>query len=348
MSIHRASISDLAAQLNLSVSTVSRALSDHSRISAATKKRVWELAKELNYQPNQLAAALRKGRSNTLGVVVPHIDGQFFALVVKGIETIANQAGFNVMICQSNEDAAQEQKNIETLVNAQVDGILLSLSLSTHDYQYLDDVRRRDIPLVFFDRALESTNVSAVVLDDYQGGYQAVCHLIEEGCRHIAHLGGPQHLNICRNRYQGYADALAQHNIPVDPALVHFSDLSMQDGRQGMELLLSQAPQVDAVFSCNDLALVGAMQIVKRRGLRIPQDVALAGFSNELFDSLTEPMLTSVDQRCEEMGRTAVQLLLEMIHEGPQKVQPRQVVLQPKLLVRESSQRSVLLQESKL
>lgn len=347
MSAHRASISDLAAQLNLSVSTVSRALSDHSRISDATKKRVWELARELNYQPNQLAAALRKGRSNTLGVVVPHIDGQFFALVVKGIETIANQAGFNVMICQSNEDAAQEQKNVETLVNAQVDGILLSLSLSTHDYQYLDDVRRRDIPLVFFDRALESTDVSAVVLDDYLGGYEAVCHLIEEGCRHIAHLGGPQHLNICRNRYQGYVDALTRHNIPIDPALVHFSDLSMQDGRQGMEQLLVQAPQVDAVFSCNDLALVGAMQIVKRRGLRIPQDVALAGFSNELFDSLTEPMLTSVDQRCEEMGRTAVQMLLEMIQEGPQKVQPRQVVLQPKLLIRESSQRSALLQETK-
>ncbi|WP_262710091.1 LacI family DNA-binding transcriptional regulator [Hymenobacter aquaticus] len=343
MSTHRASISDLAAQLNLSVSTVSRALSDHSRISDATKKRVWELARALNYQPNQLAAALRKGRSNTLGVVVPHIDGQFFALVVKGIETIANQAGFNVMICQSNEDAAQEQKNVETLVNAQVDGILLSLSLSTHDYRYLEDVRRRDIPLVFFDRALESTDVSAVVLDDYLGGYEAVCHLIEQGCRHIAHLGGPQHLNICRNRYQGYADALRHYNIPVDDNLVHFSDLSMQDGRQGMELLLSQAPQVDAVFSCNDLALVGAMQIVKRRGLRIPQDVALAGFSNELFDSLTEPMLTSVDQRCEEMGRTAVQLLLEMIHEGVSKVAPRQVVLQPKLLIRESSQRSGVL-----
>ncbi|WP_167852264.1 LacI family DNA-binding transcriptional regulator [Hymenobacter elongatus] len=342
MSIHRASISDLAAQLNLSVSTVSRALSDHSRISDATKKRVWELARHLNYQPNQLAAALRKGRSNTLGVVVPHIDGQFFALVVKGIETIANQAGFNVMICQSNEDAAQEQKNIETLLNAQVDGILLSLSLSTHDFRHLEEVRRREIPLVLFDRVVENTDVSAVVLNDYQGGYEAVSHLIAEGCRRIAHLGGPQHLNICKNRYQGYADALQRHDLPLDPLLLHFSDLSIQDGRQGMELLFDQTPHLDAVFSCNDLALVGAMQVVKRRGLRIPQDVALAGFSNELFDSLTEPMLTSVDQRCEEMGRTAVQMLLEMIQEGPTKVAPRQVVLQPKLLIRESSQRSML------
>ncbi|UOQ53998.1 LacI family DNA-binding transcriptional regulator [Hymenobacter cellulosivorans] len=347
MSTHRASISDLAAQLNLSVSTVSRALSDHSRISDATKKRVWELARQLNYQPNQLAAALRKGRSNTLGVVVPHIDGQFFALVVKGIETIANQAGFNVMICQSNEDAAQEQKNVETLLNAQVDGILLSLSLSTHDFGYLEAIRRRDIPVVFFDRVVESKDVSAVVLNDYQGGYEAVCHLIEQGCRQIAHLGGPQHLNICRNRYQGYADALRHNGLPIDPSLVNFSDLRIQDGRQGMETLLNQAPQLDAVFSCNDLALVGAMQIIKRRGLRIPQDVALAGFSNELFDSLTEPMLTSVDQRCEEMGRTAVQMLLELINEGPTKVAPRQVVLQPNLLIRESSLRTDLLQETK-
>jgi LacI family transcriptional regulator len=339
VAIHRASISDLAAQLNLSVSTVSRALSNHDRISEATKKRVWDLARQLHYQPNHLAAALRKGRSNTLGIVIPHIDGQFFALVVKGIETLANQAGFNMMICQSNEKVDQEKKNIEALLNAQVDGILVSLSLSTQDYAHLEEVRRRGIPLVFFDRIMESPHTSAVVLDDYRGGYDAVCHLLEQGCRKIAHLGGPQHLNICRNRYQGYADALQKHGQSLDAALVHFSDLSMQDGREGMQVLLEQVPDLDGVFACNDLALVGAMQTVKQQGLRIPQDVALAGFSNELFDSLTEPMLTSVDQRCEEMGRTAVELLLEMINAGDQPIVPRHVVLQPTLLVRESSQR---------
>ncbi|SHJ34145.1 transcriptional regulator, LacI family [Hymenobacter daecheongensis DSM 21074] len=339
MTIHRASISDLAAQLNLSVSTVSRALSNNSRISEATKQRVWELARQLHYQPNHLAAALRKGRSNTIGVVIPHIDGQFFALVVKGIETLANQAGFNVMICQSNENVAQEQKNIEALLNAQVDGILVSLSLSTHDFQHLEEVRRRGIPLVFFDRIMESEQVSAVVLDDYQGGYDAVCHLLEQGCQQIAHLGGPQHLNICKNRYQGYVNALRKYGQAVNPDLIHFSDLSMQDGRDGMAMLLKKVPHLDGVFACNDLALVGAMQMVKRQGLRIPQDVALAGFSNELFDSLTEPMLTSVDQRCEEMGRTAVELLLEMITAGKHPVTPRHVVLQPTLLIRGSSQR---------
>ncbi|GAA3943412.1 LacI family DNA-binding transcriptional regulator [Hymenobacter algoricola] len=342
MPIHRASISDLAAQLNLSVSTVSRALSNNSRISEATKKRVWDKARELHYQPNHLAAALRKGRSNTLGIVIPHIDGQFFALVVKGIETLANQAGFNLMICQSNEKVEQERKNIEALLNAQVDGILVSISLYTQDFQHLEEVRRRGIPLVFFDRIMESPLTSAVVLDDYQGGYDAVSHLIEQGCQRIAHLGGPQHLNICRNRYQGYADALQKHGYALNPALVHFSDLSMQDGREGMQALLRQVPILDGVFACNDLALVGAMQMVKQQGLRIPQDVALAGFSNELFDSLTEPMLTSVDQRCEEMGKTAVQLLLDMIAAGDQEIAPRHVVLQPTLLIRGSSQRKLL------
>ncbi|UYZ59666.1 LacI family DNA-binding transcriptional regulator [Hymenobacter latericus] len=341
MATRRASISDLAKQLNLSVSTISRVLNNHPAISDATKKRVWELAKQLNYQPNHLAAALRKGRSNTLGVVVPHIDGHFFALVLKGIETIANLAGFNVMICQSNENEAHEKKNLATLLNAQVDGILVSVSLTTRDFSHFDEVRRRNIPLVFFDRVVETPEASAVVLDDYQGAYQAVSHLIEQGCTHIAHLGGPQHVNICQNRYRGYQAALQAHGIAYNEALVHFSNLSMQDGHDGMEQLLQQAPQLDAVFAANDLSLVGAMQVLKQHGLRVPNNVALAGFSNELFSSLTEPQLTSVDQRCEEMGRTAVHLLLELMaqNENDEKPTGRQITLQPELLIRESSER---------
>jgi LacI family transcriptional regulator len=339
VSTHRASISDLAAQLNLSVSTISRALSDHSSISEATKRRVWDLARQLNYQPNQLAAALRKGRSNTLGVIVPHIDGHFFALVLKGIENGANQAGFNVMICQSNENAVHEKKNLDTLLNAQVEGILVSLSLTTKDVRHFEDVRRRDLPLVFFDRILESPEVSAVVLDDYQGAYQAMTHLIEQGCRHIAHIGGPQHLNICKNRYRAYVDALRDHGLPYDEQLVYFCDLTLPEGLQAAEVLLGRPAPFDAIFSANDLALAGAMQVLRGRNLRVPQDVALAGFSNELFTLLTEPHLTTVDQRCEEMGRTAVRLLLDMVAEQPRKLAPRQIVLQPELLVRGSSLR---------
>ncbi len=337
MAKKRASISDIAKELNLAVSTVSRALSGHSRISEATRQRVWKLAEQLNYQPNHLAAALRKGRSNTLGVIVPHIDGHFFALVMKGMEAVANQAGFNVMLCQSNEDYEHEKKNIETLINAQVEGILVSLARTTRDFKHFEKVRKRDVPLVFFDRILDGADVSAVVLDDFQGGYQSTKHLLDQGCRRIAHFGGPQHLNIYKNRYAGYRQALLDHGIAPEAELVIFSDMKMEDGTQGMQQLLALPQRPDAVFSASDFSIVGALQVLKERKLRIPYDLALAGFSNETFTSLTEPMLTSVDQRCEEMGQAAMRLLLEMVRERGQRQPPRKIVLQPELLPRESS-----------
>jgi LacI family transcriptional regulator len=333
----RASISDIAKELNLAVSTVSRALSGHSRISELTRKLVWQKAEELNYQPNHLAAALRKGRSNTLGVIVPHIDGHFFSQVMKGAEAVANQAGFNVMLCQSNEDFEHEKKNITTLLNAQVDGILVSLARTTRDFQHFDKVRERGTPLVFFDRILDGSDVSAVVLDDYQGGYQTVRHLLDQGCRRIAHFGGPQHLNIYKNRYLGYCHALRDYGLPIEEELVIFSDMKMEDGIQGMRQLL-QLPQCpDAVFSASDFSIVGALQVLKEQQIRIPYDLALAGFSNETFTSLTEPMLTTTDQHCEEMGRSAMHLLLEMVQERGPRMLPRKIVLQPVLLPRESS-----------
>lgn len=298
---------------------------------------MWTVAEELQYQPNHLAAALRNGRSNTLGVIVPHIDGHFFALVMKGVEAVANQAGFNVMLCMSNEDYAHERKNVETLLNAQVDGILVSLARTTRDFRHFDKVRKHGVPLVFFDRILEGSDVSAVVLDDYAGGYQVTRHLVEQGCRRIAHFGGPQHLNIYKNRYLGYQQALRDYDRPVEDELVIFGDMGLDDGIEGMSRLLALPQRPDAVFSASDFSLVGALQVLKERQLRAPQDVALAGFSNETFTAFTEPQLTSVDQQCEEMGHAAVQLLLELVRERTRQLPPRTIVLQPRLLLRESS-----------
>ncbi|MDU0370315.1 LacI family DNA-binding transcriptional regulator [Hymenobacter endophyticus] len=336
----KASITDLAQQLGVSVSTVSRALSDHPGISDTTKKRVWKLAKELHYQPNHMAAGLRKGRSNLLGVLVPHIDGHFFTLVVKGIETIASKAGYNIMICQSNEDVTHERKNIETLLSAQVEGILVSMSRTTRDFKHFEKVRKQEIPLVFFDRVLDGLDVSAVVLDDREGGYQSTKHLIKQGCRRIAHFGGPQHLNIYKHRRQGYIDALLEAGLPLEEELIFYCDMTLEDGIAGMQKMLALPNPPDAVFSASDFSVVGALQELKRRKLRVPQDIALAGFSNETFTSLTEPMLTSVDQRCEQMGQSAVRLFLEMREEHSSTFSPRRVVLQPDLLVRESSERN--------
>ena len=335
----RASITDLAEQLNISVSTVSRALNAHSSISKTTTKRVVELANKLGYQPNNMAAGLRRGRSKMLGVIVPHIDGNFFSQVVKGIEAAASKAGYHVLICQSNETVEHERENLETLMNAQVDGILVSLARTTREFKHFEKVRKRDIPLVFFDRILEGHDVSAVVIDDRAGGHRATKHLLDQGYRRIAHFGGPQHLNIYKHRRQGYEDALREQDLPVEADLLVICDMKIEDGVAGMQQLLALPQRPDAIFSASDFTLIGALDVLKEQGLRVPEDVGLVGFSNELFSRLTEPKLTSVDQHCELMGQTATRLLLEIMHTQGQPFAHRHVVLQPNLLVRASSMR---------
>lgn len=331
------SMSDLARELGVSMTTISRALSDHHSIGPATKQKVLKLAKKLNYQPNHLAAALRKGKSKLLGVVVPYIEGRFFPSVVHGIESAASKAGYSVIICQSNEDVAHERKNIETLLSAQVAGILVSLSRTTLDFKHFDKVRKRGIPLVFFDRTMEGDNVNAVVLNDRDGGFQSTKHLLQQGCTRIAHFAGLQHLNIYKNRRQGYLDALQLYGLPHDEELIVYCDMTLEEGMAGMRRLLELPNPPDAVFSAGDSSLLGALQLLKQRNIRVPQDVALAGFSNEGFTAITEPMLTSVDQRCEEMGQAAVRLFLELVEAKGSTFSHRQVVLQPELFIRDSS-----------
>lgn len=331
--------------LDLAPSTISRALANNPQVSEETRKRVQALAAELNYQPNQLAAALRRGRSQTLGVLVPHLTGQFFPEVVNGIALEASRAGFNVMICQSNEDAGQEGRNIELLLNAQVEGILVSVANTTHSYAHFEAVRSLGVPLVFFDRVAEGMvgpGVRSVLLDDYTGAYEAVTHLIEQGCRRIAHLAGPSHLNIHKNRHQGFCDALTTHGLPIHAELIHYSiDLTQEAGAEGMHEFLRLPERPDAVFASTDLAAAGAMRVLKEHKLRIPADVALAGFSNELFTTLTAPPITSVDQRCKLMGELTVQTILTMLHEEEDPAEPQPtIVLKPELLVRESSWRA--------
>jgi LacI family transcriptional regulator len=334
----RISLHTIAEQLGISTSTVSRALADHPGISEATKARVRQLAEQLHYLPNHLAASLRKGRSNTLGVIVPHINGYFFPAVMNGIEKVASQAGFNVMMCQSNEDVRRERQNIATLLAAQVEGIILSLSATTHQQVgHFEQVQQQGTPLVFFDRMPELPNSTAVVLDDFKGAYQAVTHLIEQGCTRIAHLAGPQHLNTSRNRFLGYQEALRAHGLPLLDELVHALPSSkLEAGRAGMEQLLTLPTPPDGVFAAYAFSAAGALEVLQHKGLRVPQDVALACFSNEPFTTMTQPSLTAVDQRAEQMGETAVRLLLQLLKRGPGYTPPH-IVLKPELLVRDSS-----------
>jgi len=333
------SMADLARELGVSMTTISRALSDHYSIGPEMKSKVLKLAKKYNYQPNRLASALRKGKSKLLGIIVPYIEGRFFPSVVHGIETAASKAGYNVIICQSNEDAAQERRNVEALLSAQVAGIMVSLSRTTTSYQHFDKVQSRGLPLVFFDRSVEGENVNAVVLNDQEGALISTRHLLQQGCRRIAHLAGPQHLNIYKNRRQGYLDALREAGLPMEEELIVYTDMTQDEGAAAMRQWLALPNPPDGIFSGGDYCALGAMQEAARQGVRVPDDVAITGFSNEAFTVITEPTITTIDQRCEEMGQATVRLLLELIEASGTPFTPRQIVLRPELLIRDSSLR---------
>jgi LacI family transcriptional regulator len=333
----RISIADLAQELGLSVSTISRALNNAPDVSKATKEQVWELARKLNFQPNNLAAALRSGRSNMLGVIVPHINGAFFPEVVHGIEAVATNAGFNVMICQSNENGEQEKKHVEALLKAQIDGMLVSMSNTTQTFEHFERIRAKGLPLIFFDRMPDLPQVCGVVIDDYRGAYQVLEHLLAQGCRRIAHFAGPQNINTTYNRHQGYRAALLAHGLPYQEELViQLTDSSTAAGVAAMHQLLALPEPPDAVFSAYDFPAGGALTVLEAQGIRVPDDMALVGFSNEPFTTMVKPQLTSVDQRGRQMGETAVQLFLQLLKRTDTYVGQR-IVLKPKLIVRDSS-----------
>ncbi|HEX8507553.1 MAG TPA: substrate-binding domain-containing protein, partial [Hymenobacter sp.] len=271
-------------------------------------------------------------------VIVPHIKGYFFPAVMNGIEKVATREGFNVMMCQSNEDLRREQRNIETLLDAQVEGILMSVSATTHpEVQHFEQVRRQGVPLVFFDRVPELPQSMAVVLDDFQGAYQSVRHLIEQGCRRIVHLAGPQHLNTSRNRCLGYLEALRAHGIAHDERWMYsLPTLTNEAGRLGMQHLLAEDPELDGVFAAYAIPTVGALEVLREQSLRVPQDMAIACFSNDPFTAMTQPQLTVIDQRPEQMGETAVRLFLQLLKRGPVYAPPH-LILKPELIIRNSS-----------
>jgi LacI family transcriptional regulator len=342
MKKEKITIHDIAEKLNITASTVSRALKDHPRISEETKKAVLKVAQKLNYQPNHIAAALRNGRSKILGIIVPNVDRSFFSSVVFGIEEVANKAGYNVMICQSHEDPNKEADTVEALLNAQVDGVIASFAKGTENFEHFLKIKGRGVPLVIFDRANDELGVSHVVTDDYLGAYKAVEHLIQQGCQRIAHFTGSNKVSIYRERFRGYKEALLKYNIPFDEELVMETNLQLEDGQKSMLRLLKLANPVDGVFSSSALAAMGALQVCKNNSISVPERVAIVGFSNEKFALFSDPTLTSVEQHSLEMGNTAAQLFFEQLNAkaSGKKFIPQKIVLTPTLIIRESSMKS--------
>lgn len=337
MKKEKATIHDIAKKLNITASTVSRALNDHPRISTETKKLVQRAAQKLNYQPNNIAAALRNGKSNIIGVIVPTADRTFFSAVVRGIEEIANKSRYHVIICQTYDNYEKEVSIIDALLNARVDGIIASFSKETTNFDHYLKVKERDIPLILFDRSNDNLEVSHIVIDDYLGAFKATEHLIQQGCKRIAHFTSIRKISVYKERLRGYRDALLQHHIPIDETLIIESNLQLEDGRSSMKQLLRLDKRPDGIFSASAYGTMGALQVIKENGIRVPEDIALVGFSNEPFTMFTEPPLSVVDQHSISMGNAAAEIFLEEMEAKGKKFIPQKVVLKPELIIRQSS-----------
>lgn len=341
MKYNQVTIKDIARELGISPSTVSRALKDHPDISPETKKAVNELAEKLNYQPNIVALSLRQSKTNTIGVIIPEIVHFFFSTVISGIEDVANKAGYNVIITQSNELVEREKASIKTLFNSRVDGMLISLSRETNAYDHIDNILAKGVPMVFFDRVYNTINSSKVIVDDLSGAKDATQHLIDQGCKRIAHIEGPPNLDITKQRLEGYLEVLKENKIPVDQELiVSCPSGTIEEGKSATEKLLKLGNRPDAIFATNDPAAMGAMQAIKEAGLSIPNDIAVVGFSNWIFSALLDPSLSSVDQPGFEMGQEAAKLLIRQIgvkSKDNTEPTPETKVLKTRLIVRDSS-----------
>jgi LacI family transcriptional regulator len=336
----RTTIQHIADQLNLTPATVSRALNNHPRISVETKLLVTETAQRLNYRRNRIASSLRTGRSYTIGVIVPSARINFFGSVVHGIETLASEFGYHTLIYQSDESAEFEIKAIEAFLGARVDGILASLAKGTNDFSHYTDLKKRNVPLVLFDRSNDSLNIPSVVIDDYKGGYMATEHLIEQGYRRIGHVAGPQKFQTFQNRLTGYKDALAANGLTVDDALIYTGDLSIEEGKKAADYFLGMDNVPDALFAVEDFSALGLIKRCKERNIKIPSAMGIVGFANEDFDEHITPTLSSIDQQTVKMGQESFKMLLGLIEgTATQTGVNSKIIIEPRPFFRESSSR---------
>ena len=343
MRLEQATIKDIARELQVSSSTVSRALKDYPGISDETKRKVKEMAEKLNYRPNAIALSLRKSRSFTIGVIIPEVVHFFFSTVISGIEEVAFSRGYNVILTQTNEKLAREKSSIDTMLSNQIDGFLVSYSKETTDFQHFSKLLNQGYPIVFFDRVPEIPGAIHVIVNDYAGAYAATKHLIQQGFSRIVHLAGPSNLKISQERTRGYKDALREFGIPFLPELlVECTQGSDEEAHKiTAQLLKSISPRPDAFFANNDMAAMGAIQACKSAGFAVPQDIGVVGFSNWQFCSIVDPSLSSVEQNGFRIGSTATEILLDWIEKkiNPDTIEPS-VVLETELLVRKSSVRT--------
>ncbi len=330
-------IYDIAAQLDISVATVSRALRDDPVVSDKTKKRVFELAEKNGYQANQFARSLRQQHTNTIGVIIPRLNSYFMATVIAGIENVANQAGYNLIISQSSESAEREGINVRTMFNNRVDGLLVSLSYLTSNLEPFEKFAKKNIPVIFFDRTPESSSFTNIRINNVQAGYEATKHLLSQGRRRIAHVTISSTQSIYKERFLGYAMALAEFGIPLDKSLIYLADLSMESGTDAAKHLLSLPTRPDAVFVVNDNCAAGLVIGLKAKGIRVPEDIAVVGFNDDPVSRIVEPNLTSIHYPGHQMGELAARSLINHLTGAGDIMLTQTILLRSDLVIRQSS-----------
>jgi LacI family transcriptional regulator len=331
-------IHDIARELNISASTVSRALNNNPRISLKTKEKIKAVADSLGYRPNTLASNLRNQKSNTIGIVVPLINRHFFSSVISGVEDVAFKAGYNVVISQSNDLAGKEINIVQSMFSNRVDGLIISIAMQTNTFDHLKLFRKKNIPLVFFDRVVPEIETDKIVVDDFAGGFRVTQHLIDQGYQRIGHLAGPQNLMTYFDRKNGYMEALRKNGIAFDQSLININTLTSEEGVTAVKQLMSLPTPPDAIFCGNDTTALSAMIYLRDKGIRIPQDIGIVGFSNEPYSRVVSPSISTIAQPGFEMGQKAAELIIRKIENKERTYQT--IILPTELIIRDSSNRN--------
>lgn len=337
-----ATLKQIANQLGLSVTTVSKALNNYTDVNENTKQRVLDLAAKLNYTPNSFALGLRKQESKTIGVIVPDNVHYFFSRVIKGILDVTDKNNYLVILMQSNEDCDLEKRQVDLLISKGVDGILISLSNKTHKFSHLQKIIDNNIPLILFDKIAKTINCSKVIIDDRKAAYEAVTYLIKKGYKRIAHFRGDLNPQNSIDRFWGYKQALLDNNIEFDPSLVYLcnNNSDFEDGfNSAKNLFNDHGNNVDALFTVNDLLAIGALKYFNENNIKVPERIGLIGFSNWFMSTVVTPTLSTVEQHGIEMGKQSADLLFHEINckQKGIKIEHQKIVMQTELIIRESS-----------
>lgn len=340
MKFEAITIKDIAKALGLSTSTVSRALRGSYEISAETKKLVLEYAEKLNYRPNPIALSLKEKRSRSIGIIVCEIANNFFSQAINGIESVAYKKGYYVIISQSHESYEREVSNASYLASRSVDGLLVSLSTETTDLSHLKKLHEKGLPIVFFDRITEEMQTHKVIANNFNGAYQATEHLLRSGYKRIAHVTISPHLSIAKERLAGYKAALADSNVPFDESLVKYckyGGLIISETEQAINALLHLPKKVDSIVAASDKLSTGCLSTLAKRNIKIPDDMALVGFTNSPLTEVFHPSMSSVRQPAFEMGQVAMEMLIQIIESRRPVTEFETKILNTELTIRASS-----------